>query len=271
MSFEDVDTVLKAKIPGHMGVEPPMLKLVLLAIAQHTSGRRGDHSAFPALKRLALMTGASQSSVSRAIDALAGLGLFKEYVRGGGRKRSHYVIDIAKLGYMGIDWKAAGFQVGTQSSESEPSLPVTEPRVPSRNTKGSVTEPNKVLNQGSYPGLEQGSVTATGSLRSPDALRAAARIPDENKHRNPKPKGPGASGARPEDKTGRRIEKPFRRECKKCGAPLERDKNHQCEAKAASASDDRYARMSDSQAIDETLGITENQKKYGNDLGVPPL
>jgi DNA-binding MarR family transcriptional regulator len=70
MSFEDVDTALKADIESRRGVSVATMKLVLIAIAQHTSAKRGDHEAFPALKRLAKMTGLSQASVSNAVDAL---------------------------------------------------------------------------------------------------------------------------------------------------------------------------------------------------------
>jgi hypothetical protein len=49
-----------------------------------------------------------------------------------------------------------------------------------------------------------------------------------------KPETKAAAANQPQN-PGTRIAEPFRRPCKKCGAPLERDKGHVCEAKAAAA------------------------------------
>ena len=73
------------------------LKLVLVCIAQHTNGKKGDHSCFPSVERLAEMTGLSQGSVSKAVDALDAVGAFKNYIRGGGRLKSTYVLDMERI------------------------------------------------------------------------------------------------------------------------------------------------------------------------------
>jgi hypothetical protein len=121
MSFEDVNTVLQAVITSRRGVSAAAMKIVLAVIAQHTSAKRGDHRAFPGLKRLSKMSGLSVSQVSAAVDALVEFGAFKEYKQGGGRKKSNYVINIAKLSNLGIDWLKG------QGSDTEPTVQIPNP------------------------------------------------------------------------------------------------------------------------------------------------
>jgi hypothetical protein len=244
MSFEDVDTALKADIKSRRGVSVATMKLVLIAIAQHTSAKRGDHEAFPALKRLAKMTGLSQASVSNAVDALEEFGAFKEYVRGGGRKRSHYRLNIAKLSNIGIDWLKG------QGSDNEPSVQQVNPEISSRTQRsdnepvGSGNEPNKGVNRGFDPSLYQGSVTTTSSLRDSVPPSAVSSHLDEKQNQNPKPKTSGVSGVQakttPKPNPGQRLAQPYRpeftdpyRACRKCGDTLKRDVNHVCKGTAA--------------------------------------
>jgi hypothetical protein len=243
MSFEDVNTVLQAVITSRRGVSAAAMKIVLAVIAQHTSAKRGDHRAFPGLKRLSKMSGLSVAQVSAAVDALVEFGAFKEYKQGGGRKKSHYVINIAKLSNLGIDWLKG------QGSDTEPTVQIPNPAFGYRtqgsdnDPQGSDTEPNKVLNLGFDPSLYQGSVTATSSLRESVPPSAVSSNLDEKKDQNPKPKTSGVSGAQakttPKANPGQRLAQPYRpeftepyRACKKCGDTLKRDVNHICKGKA---------------------------------------
>lgn len=248
MSFEDVNTVLQAVITSRRGVSAAAMKIVLAVIAQHTSAQRGDHRAFPGLKRLSKMSGLSVAQVSAAVDALVEFGAFKEYKQGGGRKKSHYVINIAKLSNLGIDWLKG------QGSDTEPTVQIPNPAFGYRtqgsdnDPQGSDTEPNKVLNLGFDPSLYQGSVTATSSLRESVPPSAVSSNLDEKQSQNPKPKTSGVSGVQakttPKPNPGQRLAKPYRanpelgftdpyRACKKCGDTLKRDENHICQGSTA--------------------------------------
>jgi hypothetical protein len=267
MSFEDIHTALMARLPEAEGIEPSTMKLVLIAIAQDTNAKRGDHRAWPSFRRLALITGLALSAVSRAVEALDRIGAFKEHVCGNGRIRSEYVLDIAKLGNWGIDWekeKAAVFSGRTQSSPEELRLPPEERVGSPEELRLPPEEQNKVLNLGFNTGLEAGIVTTPGSLRSPGAASPLPSTPvSKGKNQNRTPKDSGASSAwanqTPKTKTeGTRTEKPWSRSkpCPSCGGLMRRDENHACGAKAASANGEV---------------LTESQKKFGNDLGVEPL
>jgi|HubBroStandDraft_6_1064221.scaffolds.fasta_scaffold386035_2 hypothetical protein len=196
------------------------------------------------------MTGLSQASVSRAIDALEEFGAFKEYVRGGGRKRSHYKLNIAKLSSVGIDWQKE------QGSTVEPIVPQRNPEFTGGTQSytaepvGSTVEPIKGVNKGFDPSLYQGYVTPTSSLRDSVPPSAVSSHLDESQDQNPKPKTSGVSGVQakttPKPNPGQRLAQPYRskpspeigftepyRTCKKCGDTLKRDVNHTCKGKAA--------------------------------------
>jgi hypothetical protein len=64
-------------------------RMLLVVLAEHTNGRRGDGVAWPSIGRLAEETGLSRRSVFRALAELEALGEITVVVRGGGRRGSN--------------------------------------------------------------------------------------------------------------------------------------------------------------------------------------
>jgi len=113
MGFNHVDAAIKARLPHQTGIEMSTLKLVLIVLCQHASNE--DNTCFPSTRRLARMALCHQSTVSRAIGYLNGMGCFDVYAKGNGRGASFYRIDLERLKGWAIDFSVRE----TDSSDAE--------------------------------------------------------------------------------------------------------------------------------------------------------
>jgi len=207
MSFQDVETVLTSYIPKVPGFEQATLKLVLLAIAKHTNSKDELHKAWPSLETLSEITQLAQSAVSRSVDALLGLGAFKEYERGGGRKHSTYWLDmeVIERWYEGCPAEKSGDKTDDSLDDTlepkepsllseEPCLPSQKPSLPRGGTQPSSTRTESGFNPVFEFGLESGS----SSTKPPVAARSSSSLlnQEQSKDKTGNPVGALSSQAK---------------------------------------------------------------------------
>lgn len=102
MGFKHVEAALQAQLPHQTGIEMGTLKTVLVAICQHADNE--SNYCFPSTRRLARMTHCHQSTISRAIGYLNGMGCFSHYAKGKGHGSSSFIIDLDRIQGWKIDW-----------------------------------------------------------------------------------------------------------------------------------------------------------------------